>query len=120
LTITDLPHHRLIGSESNNDIARQSKFLGFDAKKFHFSLRSDDYLAQWAAIGAGLGIGFAADYVVATNPQVQTLLPELNLPSLPIWLTVHREIRNNGPIRAVYDFLAREVPLEIKCVLALK
>jgi hypothetical protein len=37
----------------------------------------------------------------------------MKLPVLPIWLTVHREIKYKGPIRAVYDFLAKEVPIEL-------
>ena len=56
----------------------------------------------------GVGVGFTADYVAATEPEVQLLLPKMKLPVLPIWLTVHREIKNSGPIRAVYDFLAKE------------
>jgi DNA-binding transcriptional LysR family regulator len=66
-----------------------------------------------AHVKAGLGVGFAADYVAATEPEVQLLLPKMKLPVLPIWLTVHREIKNSGPIRAVYDFLAKEVPKEL-------
>lgn len=114
LELADLLNHRLIGSESNNEIEKHAKSLGFDSKRYNYSLRSDDYIAQWAAIQAGLGIGFAADYVAASNPKVQIVLPALNLPSLPIWLTVHREIRSSRPIRAVYDFLASEVPLELQ------
>ena len=34
-------------------------------------------------------------------------------PTCPIWLTVHREIRNSGRIRAVYDFLAQAIPLAL-------
>jgi hypothetical protein len=29
---------------------------------------------------------------------------------LPVWLTVHREMRTDRRIRAVYDFLARTLP----------
>jgi DNA-binding transcriptional LysR family regulator len=76
--------------------------------------RSDDHMAQWAAIKAGLGIGFTADYVAATEQDIQVVLPQLKLPVLPIWLTVHREIKNNGLIRSVYDFLAKEVPSELR------
>jgi len=45
-----------------------------------------------------------------TDPEMQPVLPQLALPSLPIWLTVHREIRTSARIRAVYDFLAQAVP----------
>ena len=52
---------------------------------------------------------FAAQ-LAATDPQVVPLLPMLKIPPLPIWLTVHREIRASRRIRAVYDFLAQAVP----------
>ena len=59
---------------------------------------------------SGLGIGFLADYMARTDRNLVTLLPMLKLPDLPIWLTVHREIRTSQRIRAVYDFLAEAVP----------
>jgi DNA-binding transcriptional LysR family regulator len=113
LSIEDLPDHRLIGSDTNLDIENHAKSLGFDARKLQIGFRSDDHMAQWAAIKAGLGIGFTADYVAATEQDIQVVLPQLKLPVLPIWLTVHREIKNNGLIRSVYDFLAKEVPSEL-------
>jgi hypothetical protein len=39
------------------------------------------------------------------------VLPFLELPQFPIWLTVHRELQTSARIRAVYDFLAHQVPL---------
>lgn len=110
LTMSDLMKHRMIGSDTYGEIETQAKALGIDPQKLNYSFRSDDYMAQWAAVKAGLGVGFTADYVAATEPEVQLLLPKMKLPVLPIWLTVHREIKNSGPIRAVYDFLAKEVP----------
>jgi DNA-binding transcriptional LysR family regulator len=73
-------------------------------------LRTDDLMAYWSAVRAGLGIGFVADYLLRTDPAVQRVLPQLRIPPLPIWLTVHREIRSSARIRAVYDFLAQAVP----------
>ena len=56
---------------------------------------------------AGLGVGFLADYTVRDDPAMVKLLPQqLRIPPLPMWLAVHREIRTNARIRAVYDFLA--------------
>jgi DNA-binding transcriptional LysR family regulator len=114
--VLDLLNHRMIGWETNTEIDKHAKSLGFDPKKFNYSFRSDDHIAHWAAIQAGLGIGFTADYVAASDPKVTCLLPELRLPVLPIWLTVHREIRESGPIRAVYDFLAKEVPAHLNLI----
>ncbi|WP_260397136.1 hypothetical protein [Variovorax sp. KBW07] len=38
------------------------------------------------------------------------MLPTLKLPVMPVWLAVHREVRTDRRIRAVYDFLARTIP----------
>lgn len=113
LQVLDLLNHRMIGWDANTEIEKHAKSLGFDPQKFNYSFKSDDHIAHWAAIQAGLGIGFTADYVAASDPKVKCLLPELKLPVLPIWLTVHREIRESGPIRAVYDFLAKEIPANL-------
>lgn len=57
-----------------------------------------------------LGVGFLADYLARTDSGLVPVLPVLKIPPLPIWLTVHREIRASLRIRAVYDFLAGAVP----------
>ena len=75
-----------------------------------FAFRTDDLIAYWEAVRAGLGVGFLADYLARTDSQLVPLLPTLKIPPLPIWLTVHREIRTSRRIRAVYDFLAAAVP----------
>jgi DNA-binding transcriptional LysR family regulator len=75
-----------------------------------FALRTDDLIAYWAAVRAGLGIGFVASYLLRNDPLLVPVLPDLPLPSLPVWLVVHREIRTSRRMRAVFDFLARELP----------
>lgn len=109
----DLQHHLLVGGDQENDLRRHAAAMGLAPEALRFGLRSDDLLAQWAAVRAGLGIGFIAEYVVRTDPKVQPLLATLKLPRFPIWLTVHREIRTSARIRAVYDFLAEQVPLAL-------
>ena len=108
---TDLLKHELIVGDSNQEIQTGFEANGFVAKDMRFALRTDDLNAQWSAVQAGMGVGFAADYLIETNPAVTPLLPSLKLPLFPIWLTVHRELKTSAKIRAVYDFLAQEVPL---------
>jgi hypothetical protein len=38
------------------------------------------------------------------------ILHMLKIPPLPMWLAVHREIRSNQRIRAVFDYLAKALP----------
>ncbi|WP_422844303.1 LysR family transcriptional regulator [Acidovorax sp. M2(2025)] len=107
---SDLLQHELVGADRNEDILRGFMALGTAVERQHFAFRTDDLIAYWEGVRAGLGIGFVADYVARTDPGVVPVLPQLPLPELPIWLTVHREIRTSRKIRAVYDFLAQEVP----------
>ncbi len=106
----DLLRHELIGMDHGEDLLRGFAAMGHPATAEHFALRTDDLIATWQAVRAGLGIGFIADYLIDTDATVRRVLPGLSLPVLPIWLTVHREIHSGGTIRTVYDFLAREVP----------
>jgi DNA-binding transcriptional LysR family regulator len=106
----DLLAHDVIGGDRDDAILRGFAGFGFPVGPEALSLRTDDLIAQWEAVRAGLGIGFIADYVARGDRQVVAVLPVLKLPVLPVWLTVHREIRTSRRIRAVYDFLAEAVP----------
>ncbi|MDT8990846.1 LysR family transcriptional regulator [Curvibacter sp. APW13] len=101
----------LIGSDTDTSILRGFAAMGFAATPQHFALRSDDFVVQVRAAQAGYGVGFLADYTVRDDPAMVKLLPQqLRIPALPMWLAVHREIRTNARIRAVYDFLAEALP----------
>ncbi|MBK6293353.1 MAG: LysR family transcriptional regulator [Rhodoferax sp.] len=108
---TDLMQHDLIGSDADPAILQGFQAMGYAATRETFAFRSDDFIVQWQAVRAGLGVGFCADYMARTDPDVQRVLPGLlKIPPLPMWLAVHREIRTNRRIRAVYDFLAEALP----------
>lgn len=108
---TDLLLHELIGSDADPSILLGFQAMGYPVTRESFALRTDDFIVQWQAVRAGLGVGFVADYVARSDPEVVRVLPGLlKIPSLPMWLAVHREIRGNRRIRAVYDFLAQALP----------
>ena len=107
----DLLQHDLIGSDTDTSILLGFKALGYAVGPQAFALRTDDLVVQWQAVRAGLGIGFVADYMARSEPDVLRVLPGLlPTPAIPMWLAVHREIRTNKRIRAVYDFLAEALP----------
>lgn len=108
-TPEELLQHQLVGYDQNEDALRGFARMGHPITREAFGLRSDDLIVQWQAVRAGLGIGFASDYVAATDPDIVAVLPSLKIPPLPIWLVVHREIRTNKHIRAVFDFLAEAI-----------
>ena len=107
----DLLQHDLIGNDTDVSILRGFQSMGYTVGPQAFALRTDDLVVQWQAVRAGLGIGFVAGYMARTEPDVvQVLQDVLPIPELPMWLAVHREIRTNKRIRAVYDFLADALP----------
>jgi DNA-binding transcriptional LysR family regulator len=108
--IADLLAHELVGGDRDETMLRGFAAFGFPVTREAFAFRSDDLIAYWEAVRAGLGVGFLADYLARTDNQLVRLLPMIRIAPLPIWLTVHREIRTSPRIRAVYDFLAGAVP----------
>lgn len=110
----DLLQHALIGNDTDTSILRGFQAMGYTVSQEAFALRTDDFIVQWQAVRAGLGIGFLADYMARTDPEVLPVLHGvLPIPDLPMWLAVHREIRTDRRIRAVYDFLAENLPLAL-------
>ncbi len=108
--MVELLAHELIGGDRDETILRAFAEFGHPVDREAFAFRCDDLIAHWEAVRAGLGVGFVADYLARTDKALVALLPTLKIPPLPIWLTVHREIRTSPRIRAVYDFLATAVP----------
>lgn len=106
----DLLNHELVGSDRDEAIVKGMAGFGLPVTRESFAFRCDDLIAYWEAVRAGLGIGFIADYLAASDKDVVAVLPMVKVPPLPIWLTVHREIRTSRRIRAVYDFLSQALP----------
>jgi DNA-binding transcriptional LysR family regulator len=106
----DLINHTIIGYDKEDVMIRGFAQSGQVVTKELFALRSDDLIVQWQMVLAGLGIGFGAEYLARDNLDLVKLVPILRIPPLPMWLAVHREIRTSKPIRAVFDFLAAELP----------
>ncbi|MFG6448240.1 LysR family transcriptional regulator [Roseateles sp. BYS180W] len=111
---SDLLQHSLIGYDQDDTILRGFAKQGIPIPREAFGLRTDNHLAYGQLLAAGAGIGFVAAYNLRHWPGTQVVLPELEIPSLPCWLVVHREIRSNAVIRKVYDHLAQAITEELQ------
>ena len=105
----DLLRHDLIGYDADEGMIEGFQAAGLDVDRNAFQFRCDDHIVLGEALRAGLGIGFLADYVARRDTGLVRLNLDLPLPRLPVWLTVHREIRSSRRIRLVYDFLAKAI-----------
>ena len=106
----DLLQHRLIGYDRDEQMLRGFAAMGLPVTRESFALRTDDQVAYGSLIAAGAGIGFVAAYNIRHWSGVVPLLPMLQIPPLPCWLAVHREIRGSKVVRRAYDFLAEAIP----------
>ena len=109
----DLLQHRLIGYDRDELLLRGFAALGFPVTRQSFALRTDDQVVYGRMVAAGAGIGFVAAYNIRHWPGVVPVLPMLQIPPLPCWLAVHREIRGSRLVRRVYDYLAEAIPREL-------
>lgn len=106
----DLQHHDLLSGDKDEALERGAAALGLPLAPERIVLRTDDLIAYAAALRAGMGIGFISDYIGRSDIHLVPLLPMLHIPPLPLWLVVHREVRSNQRIKAVYDFLGSHLP----------
>lgn len=107
---SDLLAHDLIGGDRSDEILEGFAAMGFPVGREQFAFRTDDLIAVWQAVRAGLGVGFVSEHMVRTDPAVIPVLPKLRIEPYPVWLVVHKEIRTSRRIRAVFDFLADALP----------
>jgi DNA-binding transcriptional LysR family regulator len=111
VTPADLLSHSLVGDDTIGVIQRGFLAAGYDVPREAFAVRSDDLIVQWQMVRAGVGIGFIADYMGRSDPDLLRVVPSIQVPPLPMWLAVHREIRTSPRIRKVYDLLASALPV---------
>jgi DNA-binding transcriptional LysR family regulator len=101
-----------VGQDHESQLIEGFRLAGYKVDKSFFAFRSDNQIVGWQAVIAGLGAGVTLARLGDANPQLVRVLPEQPMPSLPVWLAAHRELRDVPRIRAVFDFLAQELTQE--------
>lgn len=107
--VEDMARHRMVGYDKNPIITDWMTAQGIPPPPGFFRIRCDDQVVAWRMVLAGGGIGANQLSVGDAEPLVTRVMPELPMPALPVWLTVHAELRTSALIRRVYDFLGEEL-----------
>ena len=108
-TLVELLRTDLIGFDRDDTIRRGLIAAGAPKGALRFAFRSDSHEVCWQMVRAGFGCGFITAVIAASDANIVRLLPTAPVPSLPIWLTVHREVRSSKRLRLVYDAIAIEL-----------
>lgn len=82
---------------------------GWSVSRDFFPMRCDHQIVQWELVRQGCGIGGAQCGIADADPLVERVLPEVELPVLPLWLAAPQALRTNPRIRRVWDVLAAEL-----------
>lgn len=108
-TYSDLLEHDVIGYDRDEQIIRGLRAAGLDVERSFFKFRCDNQIIHWRMVVAGFGIGFNQLNVGSAEPLTQQIFSDVPLPSLPVWLTCHTELKTSRRVRRVYDFLAENI-----------
>lgn len=105
--------HDLIGFDRSDMILRGMRAGGLRVSHDDFAVRTDHPTVYWEMLRAGCGVGFGQVAVAARDPDLVRLLPELPLPSLPLWLAAPTQTRQTPRIdqswRHLKDALTRHL-----------
>ncbi len=105
--IDQLFSHDLVGLDRSDLLLSVARQMGFELRRSDFALRTDSQTAIWELIRAGLGIGFVQKILVDADPEMVSILPQMQLPALQVWLTTHKELFTSRRIRVIYDALGK-------------
>ena len=70
-----------------------------------FGFRSDNDLAQFAALRCGLGIGGCQHGIARNYPDLMPVLPKLIRFELEMWVVMHEGMRWVPRVRRLFDHL---------------
>jgi DNA-binding transcriptional LysR family regulator len=98
--------HTVLGLDRDDLHLRALSALGRTAHREDFAVRSDGQALHVELAVAGVGIAGIQHAVAAARGGLERVLPDLVLPSLPVWLVAHADLHRSPRIRIVYERLA--------------
>jgi DNA-binding transcriptional LysR family regulator len=104
-TAADLLEHDVIGFDRDPAIVDGFRAGGLAVERRWFKTRTDDQIANWQLVRAGVGIGFMQRRIGLADPLVREIPLDLGLPVLPVWLTAHEAMRKTPRVRRVWGIL---------------
>jgi DNA-binding transcriptional LysR family regulator len=104
----DLDRHAIIGFDSQGPPMIADLDIGRPITRDLFALRTDNDVAQLAALKAGFGIGVCQHKIAERSGLVQILPGNFGF-KLEIWIAMHENLKGSRRIRLMFDHLADEL-----------
>ncbi|CZF78238.1 HTH-type transcriptional activator CmpR [Grimontia celer] len=101
--------HRILGFDRDKQLEDGATALGWPIKNDDLHFRTDNMALMVEVAVNGGGIIFTHDYV-ANLRSLTHIDCGFTIPSVPVYLTCHRDVQHNQKIRVLMDFLAERLP----------
>ena len=98
----------LAGADRDLGFNEGLRQVGLELSSRNFALRTDNQLAQLAALRVGLGIGVCQVPLARRAPVLQRVLPQISF-HLEFWVVTHEDLKGSARVRAVFDQLVRRL-----------
>lgn len=96
--------HRVIGPEHDVAMLRALRGQGIPLDAGLFGFRTDNDVAQLAALRAGIGVAMCQLPLAARDPRLVRVLPDIVFP-LETCVVMHEDLANVAAVRATFDAL---------------
>jgi DNA-binding transcriptional LysR family regulator len=100
----DLDDHAVIGFDSPARGISELPGLNRPVSRDTFTFRSDNDVAQLAALKAGFGVG-VAQHGIAHRYGLTRVMPNVNLFTLTTWVVMHENLKGSRRMRLMFDHL---------------
>jgi DNA-binding transcriptional LysR family regulator len=113
-SLSDLSAHRLIGFDRDIHSYRSIGAEASAISRDQFGFRSDNDIAQLAALRAGIGIGACQLSIAARSADLVAVLPRAISFKLEMWLVMHENLRATRRVKLVFDHLAEQLSTYVR------
>jgi len=101
----DDPSVAAIGFDRDADAVRAMRDRQLNFERESFAFRSDNDLAQLAAIRAGFGVGAAHLPIARRDPELVPVLDGQFRYEMEVWVAMHEDLKASRRMRLMFDWL---------------
>jgi len=104
-TFEDAASHAVIGFDRDMWAVRALEERQVPLTREFFAFRSDNDLAQLAALRAGFGVGAAQAPIAARDPELAPVLEDVFRFDMEVWVAMHEDLKQSRRMRLMFDWL---------------
>jgi DNA-binding transcriptional LysR family regulator len=105
-TASQLATHDLIGYEDAAGTVGRLAQIGLQVKAERVRICSENLLAHVAMLRAGCGIGACDVWLADRHPELQRIMPRIDVARWPVWIAAHDDLHRSRRLRFVFDQLS--------------